>query len=139
MLHLLSLQQASAHPLYNGAGVIRSIQHLRVPMRIPYGAEQPFQTIKGAPLHPWSTYTDKGGYVFDVQKVCGAVHYFASIWLFTRIASYFANDPTAPSLSKLHAYNIVWSLYSRFLLMPKKRKYTLFEQLYTARINRKAC
>ena len=67
-------------------------------------------------------YTDKGGYVFDVQNVCGAVQYIASIWLFIRIASYFAKDPTAPSLSKLHACNIVWSLYSRFLLMPKKEK-----------------
>eukprot|EP00996_Jenningsia_fusiforme_P000633 NODE_1571_length_1489_cov_129.792361_g1417_i0.p1 GENE.NODE_1571_length_1489_cov_129.792361_g1417_i0~~NODE_1571_length_1489_cov_129.792361_g1417_i0.p1 ORF type:complete len:165 (+),score=27.53 NODE_1571_length_1489_cov_129.792361_g1417_i0:802-1296(+) len=55
-----------ADPLFNGANVVRSIQHMRVPHRLPCGPEQPHIRVPGAPLHPWSMYTNKGDFFFGV-------------------------------------------------------------------------
>jgi hypothetical protein len=82
--------ELGAGPLFNGAGVIRSIQHLRVVNRIPYGPEQFWQHTKGAPLHPWSMYTEKGSPLFGTGTKL-ARHYkwkalgmFVSFGIFAR-------------------------------------------------------
>ena len=50
-----------ADPLFNGSGVARSIQHMRNYHRISCGPEPMQAKVSGAPMHPWSMYTDKGG------------------------------------------------------------------------------
>lgn len=50
-----------ADPIFNGSKVVRSIQMMRSYHRLPVGPEPPHLKIRGAPLHPWSMYTDKGG------------------------------------------------------------------------------
>uniref|UniRef100_UPI002FE4FB23 COX4 n=1 Tax=Euglena gracilis TaxID=3039 RepID=UPI002FE4FB23 len=55
-----------ADPIFNGSKVVRSIQMMRSYHRLPVGPEPPHLKIRGAPLHPWSMYTDKGGFFFGV-------------------------------------------------------------------------
>lgn len=88
--------EAGAEPISNGFNVIRSIQHVRVHNRIPCGPEQPFIKVSGAPIHPWSMYTDKGDGLLGmgtqlaryyprkflaVNIVMGST-FFGMIWLF---------------------------------------------------------
>jgi hypothetical protein len=55
-----------ADPIFNGSRVARSIQMMRSYHRLPVGPEPPQLKMRGAQLHPWSMYTDKGGFFFGV-------------------------------------------------------------------------
>eukprot|EP00906_Rhabdomonas_costata_P013258 RCo019055 len=100
--------EAGAEPIHNGYGVIRSIQHVRIPSRIPCGPEQSFLKTPGAPIHPWSMYTDKGDYVFGMGTQLGrhyirkfiAVNLFIGGVAFSALWLFLAAGPRAKTMTR---------------------------------------